>query len=337
MSRKYILNHYSSLIDIHKDGYQPILDSKWKSFLWDEDIKGIILRQDIYSDRDGGVDVEKTVKLRLAIIKDEDCQELKEAEYRYSDWEYTKGKVSSTIKVDESVYQKILGEYSEAYQKSIAEIESKIIQKIDIDYSMPIGQWEDTLTVTIPIDFNILEPDTLYRIGIYDCDGNPTSCYEWSWFEFFQFPKPIEDIFVPHSAYLKVRKPIRGMLYFDKSTNYRHYKDFFSDIHFDKVCEEVEVNPTLVCFELNMKYDKEKVPIFNIIMSSGNTIIHRDFCRLVAIEGTRIVAYCPLSVENLHVKDYNEITASLQVFDHTIACFSFSTNKTEQGVFNLQR
>ncbi len=335
MSREYILDHYSSLIDIQKDGYQPIFSSKWKSFLWDKDIKGIILKQEIYID--DVVDAEKTIKLRLAIIKDQDCQELNEAAFSYSNWEYTKGKVSSTIKVDEAAYQKILGEYREAYQKSIAEIDSKIIQKIDIDYSMPNGQWKDTLTVTIPIDYNILEPDTRYRIGIYKCDDIPTSCHEWSWFVCFQFSKPVEEIFVPHSAYLKVRKPIHGKLYFDKSTNYRHYKDFFSDIHFDRVCEEVEVNPTLVCFELNMKYNKEDLPLFNITMSSGNTVIHRNFCRLVAIEGTnRIAAFCSLSTNDFHVKEYDEITASLQVFDRTIACFSFSTNKTERGVANLQ-
>lgn len=336
MSREYIFNHYSSLIDIYKDGHESSLDSKWKSFLWDNNIKGIILKQDVHSD--GDVNVEKTVKIRLAIIKDQDCQEFKEAASRYNQWEYTKGKVSSTIKIDDSAYQKIGGIYSEAYQKSIAEIDSKIIKKIDIDYSMPIGKWEDTLTLTIPIDSSILEPNTLYRIGIYECDGIPTFCHEWSWFDFFQFQKPIEDIFVSHSAYLKVRKQIHRKLYFDKSTNYRHYKDYFSDIHFDRICEEVEVNPTLVCFELNVKYNKKNLPLFKIVMSSKNTVIHRDFCRLVTITGTnRIAAFCSLSVEDFHVTDYNEITASLQVFDRTIACFTFSTNKTERGEHQLNR
>ncbi len=334
MSREYIFNHYTSMIDIYQDGYEPSLDSKWKSFLWDKNIKGIILKQDVHSN--GDVDVEKTVKIRLAIIKDLDCQELKEAASRYNYWEFTKGKVSPTIMIDDAAYQKILGIYNEAYQKSITEIDSKIIQKLDIDYSMPIGQWEDTLILTIPIDNSVLEPNTLYRIGIYECDGIPTFCHEWSWFDFFQFQKPIEEIFVPHSAYLKVRKQIRRKLYFDKATNYRHYKDYFSDIHFDRVCEEVEVNPTLVCFELNVKCNKKNLPIFNIIMSSKNTIIHSDFCRLVTMERTnRIVAFCSLSVEDFYVKDYNEITTSLQVFGRTIACFSFLTNRTERGVFKF--
>ncbi len=334
MSREYIFNHYSSLIDIEKENYKPVLESRWKSFLWDNNIKGITLRQDVYTD--GNVDEESTVKIRLAIIKDKDCIEFKEAVSRYNYWEYTKGKVSSTIKIDESSYKKILELYSKASQKSSTEIIKKIIKKIDIDYSMPIGQWEDTLTLTIPIDINDLEPNTLYRIGIYEYDGIPTFCHEWSWFDFFRPTIPIEEMFIPYSAYLKVRKQIRGKLYFDKATNYRHYNGYFSNVHFDKLCEEVEVNPTLVCFELDVKCDKKHLPLFNIIISSGSEVIHRDFCRLLDKDGAnRIVVFCSLSVEEIHVTSYNEITASLQVFDRTITCFSFFTNKTERGEHRL--
>ncbi len=335
MSREYIFNYYSSLIDMYKDGYEPLWDLRWKSFLWDKNIKGITLKEDVSSY--GDINKEKTVKIRLAIIKDKDCQEFVKAVRRYNQWEYTKGKVSSTIKIDESSYQKILDIYSKAFQTATADIVQKMIYKMDIDYSMPIGQWEDTLILTIPIDGNDLEPNTLYRIGIYECDEIPTFCHEWSWFDFFRPAIPIEEMFIPYSAYLRVRKQVRGKLYFDKATNYRHYNGYFSNIHFDKLCEEVEINPTLVCFELDVKCDKKHLPLFNIIISSGSEVIHREFCRLLDKDGTnRIVAFCSLSVEGIHVTNYNEITASLQVFDHIIASFSFLTNKTEQGVHRLK-
>ncbi len=335
MSREYIFNHYTSRIDIEKENYKPVLESKWKSFLWDKNIKGITLRKEVSCH--GDINIEHKTKIRLAIIKDKDCQEFKEAERRYYQWEYTKGEVSSTIKIDEFLYHKILALYSKAVEKASNEFVENIIKKVDLDYSMPIGQWEDTLTLTIPIDINNFEPNTLYRIGIYECGEAPTFCHEWSWFDFFRLEQPIEETFVPYSAYLKVRKQIGGKLHFDKATNYRHYNDYFSNIHFDKRCDEVEVNPTLVCFELEVKCDKKNLPLFKIVMSSGSEVIHCDFCRLFDNGGNRIVAFCSLSVEEIHITNYNEINASLQVFEHTLASFSFLTSKTERGVhlFNI--
>ena len=42
--RKYFFNYFSSLIDVCKDGHEPVPDMKYKSFLWDEDVKGITLQ-----------------------------------------------------------------------------------------------------------------------------------------------------------------------------------------------------------------------------------------------------------------------------------------------------
>ncbi len=334
MSREYVFNHYSSLIDISKEDHKPVWNSKWKSFLWDEGINGITLRQEVFSH--GDVNEEKTVKIRLAIIKDKDCQDLMAVTNRYNQWKDTKGDISSSIKINSTSYQKISDLYSKDFQNLSKEILEKIIRKIDVDYTMPVGQSEDILTLTIPINCDMLEANTLYRIGIFECDAIPSFCHEWSSFEFFRSTMPVEDMFVPYSAYLKVRKPLQGKLYFDKAINYRHYKDFNSDIHYDRICMEVEVNPTLVCFELHVKCNKNELPLFSIIMKSENVILHRCYCRVFPIKGTnRIVAFCPLSVEDFHITSYNEITASLQVFDHAIANFSFLTNKTEQGVLNL--
>ena len=46
--RKYFFNYFSSLIDVCKDGHEPVLDMKYKSFLWDEDVKGITLQQEVH-------------------------------------------------------------------------------------------------------------------------------------------------------------------------------------------------------------------------------------------------------------------------------------------------
>ncbi len=338
MEREYrfTCNRWFNRIDISKEGHEPQLekDTGSKDFLWDENIEGIIFQQDVFSY--GNPNAEETVRIRLAIIKDEDCQEFTEAARRYDEWEFKQGQVSSAIKIDDSAYQKILEMYRKAYQEAVAEIPDRIIQKMDMEYSMPLGQWEDTITLKIPIDISALEPDTRYRIGVYEPDGIPESCAEWLWFKFSRLPKPVEETFVPRSAYLKVRKNIRGKLYFDKAVNYRHYDGYFSDIHYDQISQEVEVNPALVCFELNADYDKEEFPPFNIILSSNGTVIRHDTCRLAALdEADRIVAFCPLSTEYVRVKNYDEITATLQAFGQTIASFTFSTKKTEKGEFKF--
>ena len=147
---------------------------------------------------------------------------------------------------------------------------------------------------------------------------------------------PVEEAFVPYSAYLKVRKPIGGKLYFDRAADYRHYSDFFSDIHFDRICGEVEVNPALVCFDLEVKCSKKDIPFFSIVLRSADEVLYRGICRLADVEGTdRITVFCPLSSENLHVKDYKEITASLRAFGRGITSFRFFTDRTEQGKFRF--
>ncbi len=311
------------------------MNSKRKSFLWDNGVKGITLRQKVYSG--GDVNEEKTVRIRLAIIKDEDCRKLLETSSRGSEWEHKGGNVSSAIKVDRATYQKVLDLYNKDFQDASKQIFEKMVHKVDVDYSMPVGQEEDLLTMTIPIDIRIIEPNTVYRIGIYELDAFPAYCYEWPRFDFFSLKESVKNTFVPWSAYLKVRQQIGKYLRFDKSTDYRHYKDFFSDVHFDKTCCEVEVNPALVCFELDVRCDTDNLPLFNVVLSAGDTEFYRGICRLGKVDDTnRIVVFCPLSVEDCPITDYAEITASLQVFDQTIARFPFSTNKTEQGKFQIR-
>ena len=87
---------------------------------------------------------------------------------------------------------------------------------------MPVGQIEDTLTLTLPVSCDMLEANTVYCIGTFECGGLPLYCREWARFEFIRPAVPVEEMFVPYSAYLKVRKPVGRYLYFDKSVDYRH-------------------------------------------------------------------------------------------------------------------
>lgn len=333
--RKYFFNYFSSLIDVCKDGHEPVLDMKYKSFLWDEDVKGITLQQEVHSI--GNPDEARTVRIRLAIIKDEDCRAFMEVMNRYNQWEFAKGQVSSSIKVDGQSYRKILDYYGEDCRKAEEEILGKIVSMTEVEYSMPVGQIEDTLTLTLPVSCDMLEANTVYCIGTFECGGLPMYCREWARFEFIRPAAPVEEMFVPYSAYLKVRKPVGRYLYFDKSVDYRHYTGFHSDIHYDKLCDEVEVNPALVCFEMEVRCDIKGLPIFSMEIGSGDKVLRRFYCQLLEAGNKNcIVAFCPLSVEDIPVTSYRELTASLRVFDRTIATFPFFTDRKEEGRLRLK-
>lgn len=335
-SRKYFFFHLSSLVDVCKDGHEPVPDSRFKSLIWDDSIKGITLQQEVFSN--GDLNEEKTVRIRVAIFKDEDCAAYQHVVSRFNEWEYKEGQVSESIKMDRSSYRKILDMYSEASKKATEEIPRKVVCKMDVDYSMPVGQEEDKLTLTIPVSSGMLEPGVLYDIGIIENGDVPLWWNEWASFEFFRLTMPLEEMFIPYSACLKVIKPFGRELHLSKSTDYRHYTGFFSDIHFDPICDEVEVNPAQLCFEVVTKCSKKHLPFFKAVLKSGDTVIYSSLCRPVDVEGTdRILALCPLSMEGVSIKQYPEVTASLYVFDREIASFRFFTDRTERGKFRFDR
>lgn len=337
MSREYVFFQDTCLIDICKDGHTPVLNSNCKTFLWDENISGITIRQEVYSEGDS--DEEKKVRIGLVVIRDDDCREFCRAASRYKEWKYRKGNVSPSIEVGEGVYEMVAGMYAEDFLNLSKEIMKKILFRADFDYAMPVGQSQDVLTLTVPVKCSMLEPDTLYRVGILEEGSLPTTALYWPSFELFRPDVPVGDIFIPYSAYLKVRKQLRGgVLCFDNAYKYRHYQDFFSDIHFDRLCMEVEVNPALVCFELEVRCGKDNLPFFYIVISSEEKVLNRYPCRLLDVEGTgRIIACCPLSTNEIHITDYRKVTASLEAFDLTIARFTFFTDKTERGEVKLKR
>lgn len=333
-SREYFFDHQSSRIDVCREGREPVPEAECRSFIWDDKIKGITLQEDVYSS--GNVNEERQVKVKVVIIKNEDCEAFAEARSRYCQWQEGDGNVLPYMKMDSASYRKILEMYGEASRKSAGEIAGKMVYSMEVDYSMPAGRETDVLALTVPIDIEKLETDTVYRIGIIENGDLPLRCNEWACFNFFRLAMPVEEAFVPYSAYLKVRKPIGGKLYFDRAADYRHYSDFFSDIHFDRICGEVEVNPALVCFDLEVKCSKKDIPFFSIVLRSADEVLYRGICRLADVEGTdRITVFCPLSSENLHVKDYKEITASLRAFGRGITSFRFFTDRTEQGKFRF--
>ena len=124
-SRKYFFYHPSSLVDVCKDGHEPNPDSRFKSLIWDDSIKGITLQQEVFSN--GDLNEEKTVRIRVAIFKDEDCAAYQHDVSRFNEWEYKEGQVSESIKMDRSSYRKILDMYSEASKKATEEIPRKIV------------------------------------------------------------------------------------------------------------------------------------------------------------------------------------------------------------------
>ena len=61
-------------------------DSRFKSLIWDDSIKGITLQQEVFSN--GDLNEEKTVRIRVAIFKDEDCAAYQHDVSRFNEWEY---------------------------------------------------------------------------------------------------------------------------------------------------------------------------------------------------------------------------------------------------------
>ena len=336
MNGNYLINPFFSQIDVCKEGYAPVFVSNRKSFLWDKEVKGITLRQEVdIMDVEAG---EKMLRICFVIVKETDFQVFKEAMARCDEWMCTQGSLSSSVKMNEASYQNVLELYQSDSRKSLDELCERMIAKAEFDYLVPAGKCRDYLIKTIPVEMEKMELNTLYRICTFIDNQIIQSGNEGQLFDFFYLAMPVEDAFVPYCAYLKVREQRDGKLLFDKATHYRHYKDFYGDIHYDKVCMEVEVNPALVCVELEVNGNQERLPLFTLSISSADKEIWRDDCWLVALRRTkRIVACCPLSVDKIPVNYYPELTVSLYVFDRQLAQFSILTDRTEPGELRLRK
>lgn len=336
MNCRYLFNPLFSQIDVCREGYESVFVSNRKSFLWDEAVQGITLKMEVYSEHEASE--EKKVRIKLAIVRDGDWRILQESLCRYEYWKHTKEEPSSSFAMDGLSYQHVLELYHQDVRKTWDELSAKIISESVTDYAMPVGKDKDYFQQTIPVDMDKLEVNTSYRICLSVGDDIPDAYQEWPLFMFFRPDLPVEETFVPYAAYLKVREQRDGKLLFDKATHYRHYKDFYGDVHYDKVCMEVEVNPVLVCVELEANGDNEVLPLFTVSISFADKEVWHDDCRLVAIKGTkRIVACCPLSVDMIPFSTYHEFTVSLQVFGRKLTQFSFLTDRTEPGELRLRK
>ena len=71
-SREYFFDHQSSRIDVCREGREPVPEAGCRSFIWDDKIKGITLQEEVYSS--GNVNEERLVKVKVVIIKNEDCE-----------------------------------------------------------------------------------------------------------------------------------------------------------------------------------------------------------------------------------------------------------------------
>lgn len=293
MDCKYLFNPLFSQIDICREGYEPVFVSSRKSFLWDEAIQGIALKMEVYNKHE--VSEEEKVRIKLAIVRDDDWRILQESLCRYEHWKNTREEASSSFSMDGLSYQHVLDLYRHDVEKAWDELPVKIVCESAMDYAMPVGKDTDYLQQTIPVDMGKLEVNTAYRIILFAGDDIPEASQEWPLFMFFRPSLPVEETFVPHAAYLKVREQRDGKLLFDKATHYLHYKDFYADIHYDDICMEVEVNPVLACVELEVNGYKDVFPFFDMQLSSDGQIIWRGDCYLLPLKGgRRIVVYCPL-------------------------------------------
>ncbi len=336
MNCRYLFNPLFSQIDVCREGYEPVFVSNRKSFLWDEAVQGITLKMEVYSEHEASE--EKKVRIKLAIVRDGDWRNLQESLCRYEHWKHTKEEPSSSFTMDGLSYQHVLELYHQDVRKTWDELSAKIIGESVADYAMPMGKDKDYFQQTIPVDMDKLEVNTSYRIFLSVGDDIPDAYQEWPLFMFFRPDLPVEETFVPYAAYLKVREQRGGKLLFDKATHYRHYKDFHTDIHYDDICMEVEVNPVLVCVELDVNGYKDLFPFFEIRLSSGGQTIWCDDCYLLPLKDThRVVVYCPFSIEMIPITSYHEITVELQVLGRKLTQFSFLTDRTEPGELRLRK
>lgn len=352
MCREYVFNTVYSSIALERTGVQPVFSERCQSFIDDGNISGIILKVDVscYGD---DVQEHKTV-MRAAVFRDEDCRRLDEAWHRLSEWESRREDVPSgfrpslNVHMDENSYGKILDIYRKDFLDLKNEICSNAVCQLDFDYTMPEGKYEDSITLSLPLKSGMIASDTVYRIGVFDLDKGPVCSSGWSWFVFFHRTGQVEDFLRPHSASLRVMVPHHGSPVFDKAVRYRNYGDSGADIHYDTVCMEMEVNPALLCFEVEYDdFDETCFPVFTIVIKSGNEVVEKKNARIMAEEiigkeagnpdrRSRMLTLCSSLTEDVRhgIRD-GEAEAVLQVFDRTIASFRFRTDVTETGEYSF--
>ncbi len=336
MDCRYLFNPLFSQIDICREGYEPVFVSSRKSFRWDESVQGIAFKMEVYSGHEATEVCP--VRVKLVIIKDDDWSALQVSLRRFEEWKITKGEGSFSFAMDEASYQHILDLYRHEVQQTLDELSSKIVSERVMDYAMPVGKSKDCFIQVIPVEMHKMEVNTTYRICLFADNDIADIFQEWPMFTFSRLCLPVEEVFVPYAAYLKVREQKDGKLLFDQSIHYRHYKDFYADIHYDEVCAEVEVNPALVCVELEVNGYEDTLPFFHMFLNSGGQTLWHDDCYLLSLPGTRrVVAYCPLSTNSFPVASCREIEVELQVFDRKLTQFSFLTDRTEPGELRMRK
>lgn len=330
MEREYCFDTANASIAVVRDGRQSAFTERCQSFLYDEDISAFVLKLNVYSYGDNTE--SHSVKMRAAIFEDEDCRELADAHYRMSEWECSRGNVSPNVKVGPDEYKKILELYKEGFRNSSEEICRRAVCLMDFEYSMPAGKNGDSLTLTLPVSPELVRTGSFYRIGVFDQSAGPVGSHDWAWFILFHIEKPLEDTFIPQAASLRVIVPSSGRYRFDNNLRFRSYNGFFDDIHYDRICGEVEVNPVYICFDLEYPGFSEKYfPFFTIIIESGDAVIDRRAAKIMPDGWPHMTVYCLLLGDVLRdIKD-GEALAGLEVFGRRIATFPFSTLRTEKG------
>lgn len=337
MDSYYYFDYPNACVELRPAGKEAQHDQRQRCFLLDNSIDALSVKMRVarweYNDK------SPTCAMTLSLYKEDDCQPLLQAWLRLDEWQRKMEDAAKSISMSHDSAANILRMYEQSYAQAADEYRSKVVAQVHFSYAMPADKEEDTVSLLLPIDASSLQSETPYRL-IISKQGEVEPRYGQSpRIGFFHADKPASQLFHPLKASIKVLPMKRGKTNLQKAVDYRNYDGYFDDVHFDDICQEVEVNPPLVSFlvakDESLKW--QLLPIFSITLTSGGeTIYHDDDARTATTDHRHYTVLTPLSSDYIScVGADGMVTATLRVFDTTLASFSFSVKQTVPGCLEL--
>lgn len=316
---------YLGVVRENKDIF---FQKKRLSILLNEPFKALALKCIFYRHYPEKSDYRES--FRIAIFKDKDYNLFQEAFHNYSKWKNSQND-SKFIRIDEKTHQKILNDfYLKEYLKQAEEFSKKVICYKDFDYSMPAETTSEEVTVEIPVSPDMFDTNTQYHIVITKQDYAMIDYKIWPSFNFFDFGQPIQKTILPVSASFGVV----SRSYSCKITRYRHYADFYSDIHYHPKMLEVNDNPPILMFDFKYQSDSLSYPALNLKLISGETNIYEHTLQALCTTEHMINAFVCLDEDIIReIKKNKELTAIISCFGQELTRCSFRTDITEKGKY----
>lgn len=305
-----------------------VFQKKRLSILLNEPFQALALKCFFYRHRLEKSDYHE--RFRIAIFKNEDCVLIQKASTDYNRWKNSEGD-SKFIHMEEETHQKILNDfYLKEYARQAEEFSKKVICYKDFDYSMPADAIYEEHTVEIPVSPDMFETNTLYRIAITRQDYDLGDYRLWPSIDFFDFNQPLQKVILPVSASFGVLSRTNS----HKITEYRHYADFYSDIHYDPKMQEVNNNPPVLMFNFKYQSDSLSYPALSLKLISGETNIYEHTLQARCTTEHVIYAFVCLDEEIIReIKKNKELTAIVSCFGQELTRCSFRTDITEKGKY----